>query len=216
MRFALLMVLVAVCATGCKPARRPMSQPPMMQPMPMAPDNRAAEAYSRCDAELKAQPAIMQGQRAEAAAALASQRLALVTQLETTKAQAKVLTDRAAKARKSIHERAQSEFERAQIAGALLDIDEGREPQKALPNRLKNREEFRDSVEARALIRQNREARSRLEAQIAALDVISKQLNDGIYPASVLPAPIGAAAAAAAGSKALVVELKPRAINEAL
>jgi hypothetical protein len=213
MRFALLAVLVAVSAIGCKPARRPVSQPPIMQPMPMAPDNRAAEAYSRCDAELKAQPAIMQGQRAEAVAALASQRLTLVTQLETNKAQAKVLTDRAAKARKSIHERAQSEYERAQIAGALLDIDEGREPSKPLPGRLKGREEFRDSVEARALIRQNREARAKIEAQIAALDVISKQLNDGGYPASVLPAPIGAAAAAQ--SKA-ALELKPRAINEAL
>ena len=216
MRFALLAIFVAASAIGCKPARRPVSQPPMLQPMPMAPDNRAAEAFSRCDAELKAQPAIQQAQRAEAMAALASQRLSLQTQLETNKAQAKVLTDRAAKARKSIHERAQSEFERAQIAGALLDIDEGREPQKALPGRLKNREEFRDSVEARALIRQNREARAKLEAQIAALDVISKQLGDGVYPGSVLTAPIGAAAAADAGSKALVVELKPRAINEAL
>lgn len=216
MRFALLTLFVGLAALGCKPARRPVSQPPIMQPMPMAPDNRAAEAFSRCDAELKAQPAILQGQRAEAVAALASQRLALQTQLETNKAQAKTLAERAAKARKSIHERAQSEFERAQIAGALLDIDEGREPQKALPGRLKNREEFRDSVEARALIRQNREVRAKLEAQIAALDVISKQLGDGVYPASVLPAPMGAAAAADAGSKALVGELKPRAINESL
>jgi hypothetical protein len=95
----------------------------------------------------------------------------------------------------------------------LLDIDEGREPSKPLPGRLKGREEFRDSVEARALIRQNREARAKIEAQIAVLDVISKQLNDGTYPASVLPAPLGAAAAAQ--SKA-ALELKPRAINEAL
>src|SRR5215216_7294119 len=116
MRSVLLLVLVAVSAIGCKPARRPVSQPPIMQPLPMAPDNRAAEAYSRCDAELKAQPAIMQGQRAEALAALASQRLTLQTQLETNKAQAKVLVERAAKARKSIHERAQSEYERALIA----------------------------------------------------------------------------------------------------
>lgn len=212
MRLPVLLLVLGFAATGCKPPRRPVSQP-MLQPMPMAPDNRAAEAYSRCDAELKAQPTIAQGQRAEAVAALANQRLALVTQLETNKAQAKVLTDRAAKARKSIHERAQSEYERALIAGALLDIDEGREPQKPLPNRLKSREEFRDSVEARALIRQNREVRAKLEAQIAALDVISKQINDGSYPASVLPPPLGAAAAAQVKS---ALELRPRAINEGL
>ena len=216
MRLVPVILVLGLAAIGCQPARRPVSQPPILQPLPMAPDNRAAEAFSRCDAELKAQPAILHGQRQDAMAALAAQRLSLQTQLETNKAQAKVLADRAAKARKSIHDRAQSEFERAQIAGALLDLDEGREPQKALPGRLKNREEFRDSVEARALIRQNREVRAKLEAQIAALDVISKQLNDGLYPSSVLTAPIGAAAAADAGSKALVFELKPRAIDESL
>ncbi len=213
MRLVTVSLVLGLAAIGCKPTRRPMNQPPVLQPMPMAPDNRAAEAYSRCDAELRAQPAILQGQRAESMAALEAQRLALQTQLETNKAQAKVLAERATKARKSIHERAQSEYERALIAGALLDLDEGREPTKPLPGRLKGREEFRDSVEARVLIRQNREARARLEAQIGAIEVIEKQLYDGRYPASVLPAPLGAAAAAQ--SKA-ALEVKPRAINEAL
>jgi len=159
----------------------------MLQPFPAAPDNRLLEAYSRCDAELKAQPAIAAGARSEALANLASQRLSLLTQLETNKAQAKVLAERAAKARKSIHERAQSEYERALIAEALIDLDEGREPKKPLPNRLKGREEFRDSVEARNLIRQNREGRAKIEAQIGALDAVSAQLTAGSWPSSVLP-----------------------------
>lgn len=187
MRFATVaLVLLALQSLGCLPPRRTAVQP-MMQPLPAAPDNRLLEAYSRCDAELKAQPAIVGGARSEALANLAAQRLGLLTQLETSKAQANVLTERAAKARKSIHERAQSEYERALIAEALIDLDEGREPKKPLPNRLKGREEFRDSVEARNLIRQNREARAKIEAQIGALDVVSVQLAAGSWPSSVLP-----------------------------
>ena len=127
----------------------------------------------------------MHSERPDPFAELSKQRLGLVAQLESSEAEAEKLDARIAAAERKLRKTAQSEHERALIAESLLDLSAGRPVERELPVRLGKREEYRDCVEAYALLAQSRLAQLKLRSAIKTIDLAFAQLaKDAPQPAT--------------------------------
>ncbi len=163
-------VALALVGLGCTPPRRqPMMPPPMMQPAP-ALDPGTAMILERCDRALRAiEPAIAEP-HAQAFASMARERLALSQKAREVEQAFGAVEARIHKARAALRALSRSEHEQALIAGAIVDLDEGKPVAGSLPSRIQTNEAFRDLVEASQQLRDRRAERARVQAQIDALD----------------------------------------------
>jgi hypothetical protein len=169
-RFTPFMLAALVSGSVACLAPRQSAPQPAMALAPAGLDARATYLLERCDAALRASAAPSTDMRVDALSALSQQRLVLVTELETNRAQGTDIEQRVLRARKGLRALAQSERERVLVAEALIDLDEGREIARPLPNRFSNHEDLRDLVDAHSMLRQNRDGRLKIEAQLTALD----------------------------------------------
>jgi hypothetical protein len=151
-------------------------------------DPRSADLLARCDEALRTNASAFSAMHPDVLAALGRQRLGLVQSLAALRTQAADLEARRTKARAAVRALAQSNNDRAAIVEALLDLEEGRQPSLAPSSRVQKREEYRDCIETESLLRENRAARVRIEAQIDAVDATFASLPEAPAPVPAGPA----------------------------
>jgi hypothetical protein len=132
-------------------------------------DPRVLEGIARVEAAVRESKAALADASKDTLADLAAQRMVISKKHGDVKAQIEALHVRIQKARRGARTLAQSDSDRAALAEALIDLDDGK-PVPKMPKRLGESEPIKDATEAHALLTKAREQLKRLEAQMDALD----------------------------------------------
>lgn len=114
--------------------------------------------------------------------AAARQRLMLVNVTQQLRAAEASTEARIAKARGALRGLARTDKEKAQIAIALLDLDDGHDPSSSLPKRIVTNDAYRDLIEAHGVLQITRAEHAKISAQIDAIDKVFAEMPAPVPP----------------------------------